>query len=345
MRSAPILASLVLALGLFSFAEAANVYDQPSGSYVTNGTSTPSLAGTGVYSANFVAASTNLMRGGSVRFLNLSIGGTAFEACVYDASTAVQIACTDAIPVSGGASAQYTLPLNGSGNEGDRLIIGNTYRVVFISTTATDISMSWYSDTGGAMMITVADSDGLIPTPNWGALTSPPGVDFGPISSFSSSTPLFNSSSSLGAITANCAESGNLFSSALCRAAVFLFIPDPSILNQYVLLASTTMEKFPFSYVAGVGALIAVTHASSSQNMILLSINFASVDPASSTPFGSFLPNSTLFASSTILAYLSGPTWTFIKQMMTVSMWLAFLFYVWRELFKMLGHWHPADGM
>jgi len=130
--------------------------------------------------------------------------------------------------------------------------------------------------------------------------------------------------------TISCAT-GNVFSDALCSAATFLFVPNPQIVNGYVALASSTLPtRFPFSFFYGFVAVYQGLSASSTANLATVSINFASVDPATSTPFGNILPNVTVLSSSTITQYMPSGFLSLLLTIEAAAIWLLaalFLFY------------------
>jgi len=315
--------SLVLLawLGLFSFADAANLYDQPSSSYTATDTMQTSLS-THVASPDF-SAPFSVSGTTTARFILGSTGGP-WLLCLYDVLANTSI-CAPVITPTTGALVPYQLDI-----PPQSISAGRTYRLVFNAQLASPaVNATYPVDSSGRMLMTYGPQDALVVQPNWGLITYPPGVDFGAVPWVATSTGLFtNASATVAAIAQECDDSGNLFSRAICYSFSYLFIPDPSVLNQFTILASTTAGKFPFTYVDGIGRLIDATHASSTKNMITLSINFASVDPATSTPFRSFLPNVILFSSTTMSTYLGQGTWDFIYLMMEVSLWLGFLFFV-----------------
>lgn len=136
-------------------------------------------------------------------------------------------------------------------------------------------------------------------------------------------------SSTLTLIQGRCTGTGGgIFGEAICAAFAYLFVPDPTILNGYASLASTTIpSKFPFSYVAGVAAAFNSLSASSTDNMITVSLPFHSLGVGSTSPLG--LANIVsadvnAFSSSTIETYISAGTWATFQSLIALAIWLAF---------------------
>jgi len=161
---------------------------------------------------------------------------------------------------------------------------------------------------------------------NWNNIEIAPSLNFDAVKFVATSTSFFSgttSSSTLEAISAECSASGNFFSAALCRAFAYLFVPNPTVTNQYIGLGSTTASKFPFSYIGGVIGLFTGLTASTSVNMIAPHIDFASVDPASSTPFGHILPDQTIMSTSTIQRFMPVGFWSWVYLFMEAAIWLG----------------------
>lgn len=131
----------------------------------------------------------------------------------------------------------------------------------------------------------------------------------------------------LASSTIQC-ETGNIFSSGICQALSFLFVPDPSILQQYVDLFATSsssgfFSRFPASYAAGISGAFGSLSASSTGNAALLEIDFSTVDPATSTPFGPLLPDAVLLSTSTIARYYPDPIRNTMNGLIGFGLWLA----------------------
>jgi len=141
-------------------------------------------------------------------------------------------------------------------------------------------------------------------------------------------------SSTLGIIQARCTGTGGgIFGEALCATIAFLFVPDPTILDGYTNLAVGTLpSRFPFSWYYGVKSAYTALTASSTANMAAVSINFAAVDPATSTPFGAILPNATVLSSSTISHFLSPSLLALILSLETAAIWVLFALYIFHDV-------------
>lgn len=118
-------------------------------------------------------------------------------------------------------------------------------------------------------------------------------------------------------------STGNLFSDGLCTGLSFLFVPSPSVLQAFTGLPSLYVTKFPFSYFVGVEQLYSSLSASTTANAGEVKIDFSSVDPATSTPFGGFLPDATLFSTSTITQYMPAWFWPTMQLWISLGLWLT----------------------
>jgi len=138
------------------------------------------------------------------------------------------------------------------------------------------------------------------------------------------SSPLFGTATSTG----SCDGVQNDVVWVACSVGAYLFIPSPVILNQWANLPSVISQRFPFSWLYGLQVMVTGTAASSSANMIAPGIDFGSVDPATSTPFGPILPTFTFLSSTTIQKYMPAGTWATFYFLMQMALWLLLLAYV-----------------
>jgi len=177
-------------------------------------------------------------------------------------------------------------------------------------------------------------TNGTDPNINWEAITINPPIDFSAIQFIATGTSLFsNGTSTLEAIAANCDDSGNVFSRGLCYAGTYLFVPNPSILNGYSTLANETMpSKFPFSWIYGVKDTVDDLQATTTSNFITVGVNFMPIDPASTTPFGSFLPNFTAVSSSTVQRYMPAGFLSTMLALMRAVIWIVFATYLFYDV-------------
>lgn len=117
-------------------------------------------------------------------------------------------------------------------------------------------------------------------------------------------SPLWGSLS-LASTSVQC-DSGNIFSDGICAAFAYLFVPEPTILNQYVQLFATSSptgfySKFPGSYALGISSAFSSLSASSSQNVSLLAFDFPGI--STTTPgFGQFIPERIEILSTTTIS-------------------------------------------
>jgi len=142
-----------------------------------------------------------------------------------------------------------------------------------------------------------------------------------------------NATDTLSLIQTRCVRDGLIdFGYAMCSASVFLFVPDPEIINNYVGLPDTVAQRFPFSWYYGIKGTFDGMTASSTSNMASVSINFASVDPATSTPFGALLPNATILSSTTISTYLSPTILATILALETAAVYVLFGLFLFHDV-------------
>jgi len=142
-------------------------------------------------------------------------------------------------------------------------------------------------------------------------------------------TALYQSgaSSTLGIIQARCTGTGGgVFGEAVCAAFSFLFIPNPSILNGYASMPAEMGNHFPVSYVAGVAAAFNSLNASSTANMITVSLPFHSIAIGTSSPLGlSNLVSADVdaFSTSTIEHYIGTSNWALFQSLIALAIWLT----------------------
>jgi len=123
-------------------------------------------------------------------------------------------------------------------------------------------------------------------------------------------------------------EIGSSVTLAFCRAAVFLFIPSPSALDNMSVLASTSQTKIPFSYVYELRNIFSGLTASSTANIAALTYNFPQV--GSTSPLGSVVPSTIVgLSTTTISTYLPDSARTSFLNLQRVVLWvgLVYLFY------------------
>lgn len=90
-------------------------------------------------------------------------------------------------------------------------------------------------------------------------------------------------------------------------------------------------KVIPFSWFAAIYNAWNNTTIADSGNFSTLTIPFASVDPATSTPFGPLLPNWTALSSSTVMTYLSQSQLDVFKGIMSVVLYMGAALYIFRR--------------
>jgi len=171
-----------------------------------------------------------------------------------------------------------------------------------------------------------------------------PSIPFGSIvfpSVYSTSSAAIAASSSLWGAFASTSQlqtqctSGNVFSDGLCLAGTFLFVPNPNVVQGFVDLDTAVLPtRFPFSWYFGIKSTYTALSASSTSNMATVFIDFSTFNAvASSSPFGTMLPNHfTLLSSTTISTYLSPTTLNILLALETAAIWILFSVYVFRDV-------------
>lgn len=120
-------------------------------------------------------------------------------------------------------------------------------------------------------------------------------------------------------------------SNGMCRVLSFLFVPSPTVMSQYALLASTTQGKIPFSYVYGAQAIFSTLTASTTGNLVSVAYDLPNI--SSSTPLGSFYPTHIVgLSTSTISTYLPDSIRNTLLNMQRVVLWAGFLFLMYRRV-------------
>jgi len=316
-------ATLLCAFALLvSRASALNIYDQPSGSYIATSSLMTAIASSPARSQTFIANDNYHLLGGAVHlFLDLA-SSEGFYVCVVPHGVNTYIVCTASLAGTGHMT-EFNLTLSSPATTGD-LVYGTVYEVAIVSTLNTP-SVQYPVNSNAEMLVTVADSGGLTVSPNWGGITYAPGVDFGPLSFIASSTALYsdaNASSSLAAIASQCSETGNIFGRAICWAGAYLFIPNPTVLNNYASLPTLMSTKFPFSWLVAVKTAITALSAGGGTTQEY-TFNLHDLGLGSTTPLGNVLPNYTGFSSSTVFTYISPTIWAAGQALIAAALWLA----------------------
>jgi len=119
---------------------------------------------------------------------------------------------------------------------------------------------------------------------------------------------------------------------ALCTTAAYLFVPAPDILNGYANLPTLAESKFPFSWFFGLKETVDELTATTTTNMAEVTIGFAGVDPATSTPFGNILPNVTILSSTTITQFLSPTMLATFLFLEASALWVIVGFFIYERI-------------
>jgi len=159
---------------------------------------------------------------------------------------------------------------------------------------------------------------------NWTDLEVVPPIDFGAVQFVATSTSFFSgdASGSLQALADECSTTGNIFSNALCRAFAYLFVPNPTVLDQYQNLGPQLQTKFPVSWVYQVQAEIN-TAATTTLSSPVWTMNLHDAGIGSTTPLGNILPNMVVFSSSTVKRYISDAQWNALMTLAGAAIWLV----------------------
>jgi len=164
---------------------------------------------------------------------------------------------------------------------------------------------------------------------DWDALSVAPPIDFGAVQFVATSSTLFSDgTTTLEQIASQCDDSGNLFARGLCYAGSFLFVPNPSTLDDFFSIPEAASGKFPFSWIFGVRDVVQDLSASSTDNMISVDFGLNSLGIGSSTPVGNLLPTFTGFSADTITDYIGTGMWNSFQALIAAGLWLGLVVHV-----------------
>jgi len=110
----------------------------------------------------------------------------------------------------------------------------------------------------------------------------------------------------------------------LCRFAFFTVVPSPASVNQFSTLKESVTGKFPFNYVTSMTSTWEGLVASSTDNAPNESLGLHDLGIGSTTAIGNFLPNFTMFSSSTVEKYISQSTLSILKALAGIAILLTF---------------------
>jgi len=313
--------ALLAFLGLFSFASAATVYSQPTGTFTATTTIRSTFSTSGLRSATWTATVASVMANAPI-FWSVGVASPeTFFACIYDTTVAASVGCTDTDIQTGTGSVVYTESFFPSVTS--PLTVGHVYQIIWTTQNLGPYDASKLTDSLGNPYVIVFDASGGTPPPNWGAVIVAPALDFGAIQYVATSTSLFSgdASGTLQAIANQCSETGNVFSLALCRAFSYLFIPNPTVLNQYLTIGPTLQDKFPVSWFYQLQTEIN-TVSTTTLSSPVWTMNLHDIGVGSTTSMGNIMPNMIVFSSSTVKHYITDSQWNALMTLAGAAIWL-----------------------
>lgn len=212
-----------------------------------------------------------------------------------------------------------------------------TLLVDFYATSTSGIDVSGYL--GLRFRVDRTGGGFVNPLGTWGRDGEPYYVVYGDASYTPNPTVLSfysdrSATSTLEAMNGSCAQVSNIFAEAVCIAFAFLFVPNPSVLNQYSELPETLAARFPFSYVAGVASAFTGLTASTTSNLPPTQMAFHAPYAAisSTSPFGNFLPDVTILSTTTIYKYISPGMWSFLQNLIALGIWISLATYIFYDV-------------
>jgi len=176
----------------------------------------------------------------------------------------------------------------------------------------------------GELFVYLYDTGGGGLPINWDAIYFP--------TVFSTSSAAIAASSSLwGAYSTSsysqvvCGDS-NFFYEAICKAAQFLLVANPAVMNVLGEFPALILNQFPFNWIVGIQDALD-TLPSSAGTETTLDISLSGMDFASSTAFGSIFGSAHLqFSSSTVMQYINSTLWGVGQALIAAGLWLALAF-------------------
>jgi len=132
----------------------------------------------------------------------------------------------------------------------------------------------------------------------------------------------YSATDTLDALNASCNQIDNIFGSAFCIAGAYLFVPDPSVLQQYGDLGFVFQGKKPFSYFYQVKDLYG-SLASSTNSLPTFQYDLHSVDPATSTAMGAILPSFSVLSSTTVTRFMPAGSLDTLLALAAIALYLT----------------------
>jgi len=336
----------VITLGSFSLGEAATIYQQPAHTDVIN-TNFSTIFGLGTGFSGYFADVDVWIRNSS------AVTGNATVACYTDATYSTQCPSTEplgagrtvtvtyTIPTTTGGAA-VSLPFQGATTSGARILSPTRYYRLNVSNGGTG-TLSLYGITSPNVCLSNCSGSPYI------VLTS--GINWEQylnsftysttsvtIATTSGLTAFVSATATLEAMAGSCAQSGNIFGEALCVAFSYLFLPNPTVLNNWSNLPTEVQEKFPFSWIVGVQGAVTGLTASTTENAPTYDIDLSDLGIGSTTAMGNILPNFTAFSSTTVLGYMPAGVWAAGQALMAAVLWLALGFDIYMTVRRRHAH-------
>lgn len=310
----------ILNLGLFSFASAAILVQQPDNS-------TPH---TGLNSNIIVGQATTTSAGFGplyVDFLDNTVGASA-----HIQQATIAQGCSGGVNTLGTYTFTATTGLTFANfSQSNTIPVGVSYLVCL---TIGD----YYGNSFFIPYFVLFDSGGA--PINWSSITASPPFTLGTTTTaIAASSSLWGSlsiaSSSLACGTESITDPASYISVGICQGVSFLFIPAPTVLQQFAEIPNNFTQVFPFSWVYGFQAVFDNFEASSSENVYTANYNLASLPLlAASTSIGNVLPNVQVFGTTTIEQLMPTGVWNAIQSLLAASMWISLGYFIWRDTVK-----------
>jgi len=279
-----------------------------TGTVIYNGTGWTQTLGTGLQGEDIKVAMDVLSNSGTV---STSVRIECFTESTYTTNCAGSWPLNPDAAVDVSARAVYTW-------EWAALTLNPAYYYRLKVDTAYNVK--WY----GTPLATLYYVVSAVTAIDWSAIYTP-FVYSTTSAAIATSSGLWNSVN-VASSTPQC-NTGNFFSDGICGAFSFLFTPNPEIMQSFAGLPGLMETKFPFSWVVGVQNTFAGLTASSTSNMIALTLPLHTLGVGSTTPLGLaniVAADVTAFSSSTIETYIPAGTWALFQTLIGMAIWLAF---------------------
>lgn len=137
-------------------------------------------------------------------------------------------------------------------------------------------------------------------------------------------------SNTLAVMSNRCQTIGNVFGEAICSAFAFVFIPSPTIMDGFAALPTVASARFPFSWFVGMQRTYDGLTASSTANMATVVIPFAS-HVATSSAFGTFMPDVTVLSSTTITEFMPSGFLNTMLLLEGLAIWVLLGLYIYHD--------------